>query len=77
VPTGGRAGEKVEDDTDEQEPDFELSVASAAARWTKLEHCIDQVLSLTEAAHKRAIPISSSSVGRSSSNIGCHLIARR
>jgi hypothetical protein len=43
-----------EEDADEKEPDFDLSVASVATRWTKLEHCVDQVLWMTEAALKKA-----------------------
>jgi hypothetical protein len=41
-------------DFNEQELDFDPSVASTATRWTKLEDCVDRVLELTEGALKLA-----------------------
>jgi hypothetical protein len=50
--------EPIEDDepeTEREQPDFDLSAASAAVPWAKLESCVEQVISLTEAAIKKAL----------------------
>jgi hypothetical protein len=43
-----------ETEAEEQEPDFGPNVAANSTYWTNLEHCVDQVLSMTEIALAKA-----------------------
>lgn len=43
-----------EDDTDDESSDFDTSTAPEASRWTNLELCVDQVMSLSQAAYNKA-----------------------